>query len=88
VFNTTGSFNTGDYSNPTYDKLVSDSLHSNNPDAVLNEISFITEQQPGMFQPNPDVITAFSDRLAGPAASFEASSQYQYMPEYWYFTKR
>ncbi|HXY44803.1 MAG TPA: ABC transporter substrate-binding protein [Acidimicrobiales bacterium] len=87
IFNTTGSFNTGDYSNPTYDSLVNDSLHSDNPDAVLNEISFLTEQLPGMFQPNPDLITAFSNKLAGPASSFQASSQYQYMPEYWYFTK-
>jgi peptide/nickel transport system substrate-binding protein len=87
VFNTTGSFNTGDYSNPTYDNLVNDSLYSTNPRAVLAEISYITEQQPGMFQPNQDLITAFKNTLAGPAASFEASSQYQYMPEYWYFTK-
>ncbi|MGO9910609.1 MAG: ABC transporter substrate-binding protein, partial [Acidimicrobiales bacterium] len=88
VFNTTGSFNSGDYSNPTYDGLVNDSVHSNNPNAVLNEISYLTAQQPGLFQPNPDLITAFKSTLAGPAASFEASSQFQYMPEYWYFIKR
>jgi peptide/nickel transport system substrate-binding protein len=86
-FNTTGSFNSGDYSSTTYNNLVNDSLHSDNPNAVLNEISYITEQQPGMFQPNADLITAFKNNLRGPAASFEASSQYQYEPEYWYFAK-
>jgi peptide/nickel transport system substrate-binding protein len=87
VFNTTGTFNTGLYSDPTENKLIDDSLHSSNPNAVVNELSYITEQQPGMFQPNPDLITAFRNTLAGPAASFSASSQYQYEPEYWYFVK-
>ena len=64
----------GDYSNPTYDNLVNDSLHSNNPTPVLNEIRYITEQLVRMSEPNEDLITAFKNTLAGPAASFEASS--------------
>jgi hypothetical protein len=29
---------------------------------------------------------AFKDTLHGPPASFADASQYQYSPEYWYFT--
>jgi peptide/nickel transport system substrate-binding protein len=87
VFNTTGSFNTGEYSSATADALINDSVYSSNPKAVQSEISYITTQQPALFQPNPDLVTAFKNTLGGPSASFADSSQYQYSPEYWYFVK-
>jgi peptide/nickel transport system substrate-binding protein len=87
IFNTTGSFNTGDYSNPTADSLINASVYSSNPDAVQAEVSYITEQQPALFQPNPDLVTAFKNTLGGTQSSFAESSQYQYGPEFWYFVK-
>lgn len=87
IFNTTGSFNTGDYSNKKADALIQASLYSTNPRALTQELSYITFQQPAMFQPNADIITAFKNNLGGTSASFAASSQFQFEPEYWYFVK-
>jgi peptide/nickel transport system substrate-binding protein len=87
IFNTTGSFNTGGYSSPTADALIDASVNSSNPNAVQSEISYITTQQPALFQPNEDLVTAFKDTLGGPSGSFSDSSQYQFSPEYWYFVK-
>jgi peptide/nickel transport system substrate-binding protein len=87
IFNTTGSFNTGGYSSAKTDALINASVYSSNPDAVQNEISYVTAQQPALFQPNPDLVTAFKDTLGGTQASFTDSSQYQFSPEYWYFVK-
>jgi peptide/nickel transport system substrate-binding protein len=86
LFNTTGSYNIGGYSDPTADKDINASVNSLDNNAVYDELSYITAQQPGMFQPNADLIFAFKTNLHGPAASFADASQYQYSPEYWYFT--
>jgi len=88
LFNTTGSFNEGDYSDPVADRDISDSVSSLNNSAVTKEIAYITAQQPGLFQPNGDLVYAFKNTLAGPSASFADASQYQYSPEYWYFVKK
>jgi peptide/nickel transport system substrate-binding protein len=87
IFNTTGSFNEGGYSDPKADSLINASVYSSNSSAVQNELSYITQQQPALFQPNPDEVTAFKTSIGGPQASFADSSQYQFSPEYWYFTK-
>lgn len=87
VFNTTGSFNEGGYSDPKANALINASVYSTNPNAIQSEISYITEQQPALFQPNPDEVTAFKNNIGGSQASFADSSQYQYSPEYWYFVK-
>ena len=47
IFNTTGSFNSGGYSDPTADALITDSVNSSNPNAVKNEISYITAAAAG-----------------------------------------
>lgn len=87
IFNTSGSFNTGGYSDPKADSLINASVYSDNPNAVEAEASYITQQQPALFQPNEDLVTAFKNTIHGPANSFTDSSQYQYSPEYWYFVK-
>ena len=87
LFNTTGSFNEGGFSNKTVDADITASANSLNATALKKELSDVTRLQPGLFQPNADLIYAFKKNLAGPAASFESASQYQYSPEYWYFTK-
>ena len=87
VFNSTASSNLGSYSDPKADQLISSSLSSPNPSAVTAEASYLTQQQPGLFQANPDLVEVWKTTLSGPQASFESLTQYQLNPEYWYFTK-
>jgi peptide/nickel transport system substrate-binding protein len=87
LFNTTGSFNQGGFSDPQVDKDIQNSEFSLSNSAVQTELALVTAQQPGLFQPDEDRITAFKDTLSGPAASFEDASQYQFSPEFWYFKK-
>ena len=46
LFNTGGSDQIGDYSNPTADSLINASISGGNPTAVKNEASFLTMNQP------------------------------------------
>jgi peptide/nickel transport system substrate-binding protein len=93
LFNTTGSENLGDYSSPVANTLISDSITSPSASAVTNEASYLTLQQPGLFQPNPDggfgtaSIVVWSKSLSGAPQSFEGLTQDQWTPEYWFFTK-
>ncbi len=87
LFNTTGSFNQGGFSNPQLDTDIVNSEFSPNNTAVQKELTLVTYVQPGLFQPNEDRLRAFSDKLSGPAASFVDATQEQYSPEYWYFKK-
>jgi peptide/nickel transport system substrate-binding protein len=89
VFNTPASSNLGGYSNPQADKLINASITSPNPSAVTAEASYLTSQQPGLFQANPDAggIIVWKKILSGPPSSFESITQYQLNPEFWYFTK-
>jgi peptide/nickel transport system substrate-binding protein len=87
LFNTTGSFDIGGYSDPRTDKKIHDSEFSLNDLAVKSEASYITAQQPGLFEPNEDRIYAFRSNLHGPSASFAATSQFEPDVEYWYYTK-
>ncbi len=86
LFNTGGPSQVGDYSNPTADALINASIAGGNPSAVKNEASFLTENQPVQFQPNPDVIWAWKNSLSAvnPQA-WENLTQYYATPELWYF---
>jgi peptide/nickel transport system substrate-binding protein len=88
LFNTAGPFNFGGFSNPQVDKDIRSSVSSLDNTAVQTEMAYLTVQQPGLFQPNGDLVFAFKKTLAGPPASFADASQYQYSPEYWYFIKK
>jgi peptide/nickel transport system substrate-binding protein len=93
VFNCAGSSNIGGYCDPKADKLINDSLFSSNPTAVANEASYLTTQQPGLFQANPSSalesgsVLVWKKTLSGPPTSFATLTQYQINPELWYFTK-
>ena len=87
VFNSTGSSNLGGYVSAQADKLINASITSSNPAAVTAEASYLTAQQVGLFQPNPDLVQVWKTTLSGPPSSFESLTQYQLNPEYWYFTK-
>lgn len=88
IFNTGGSFNFGGYSDATANKLISNSVYGSNPNAVSQEASYLTEQQPALFTPASDFIYAVSKSLSGTNEnSFSALTQFQPLPQYWYFTK-
>jgi peptide/nickel transport system substrate-binding protein len=86
LFNQGGSYDIGGYNDPVANQDILNSVNSVDNTAVQTEISYITAQQPGLFQPNADLIFAYKNTLHGPSASFASASQYQYSPEYWYFT--
>jgi peptide/nickel transport system substrate-binding protein len=87
IFNSDGGLNLGGYSSPAADKLITASVASGDPAAVKAEASFLTANQPGLFQPNPDWIAVWKKTLSGPAASFANLTQANLTPEYWYFTR-
>lgn len=87
IFNTTGSFNFGGYSNKRVDSAIKSSEYSTSASAVKNELTLETKQQPGLFQPSADIIAAWKKKLSGPRASFASESQFVLEPNYWYWSK-
>jgi peptide/nickel transport system substrate-binding protein len=87
VFNTTGSFNSGAYSNPQADKLIRDSVFSNDPNALVKESNFLGQDLPGIFEPAPDNIWIWKKSLQGPADSFANLTQSYLTPEDWWRAK-
>lgn len=79
--------NLGDYSNATADALIRASVTGSNPAAVRNEASFLTMNQPVLFQPDWDYLWVWKDTVSGPPASFENLTQYAATPEFWYLTR-
>ena len=71
---------------PQADKLINASVTSGSASAVKNEASFLTAQQPSLFQPNPDDIAVWKNTVSGPPAAFESLTQYQLNPEQMYLT--
>ena len=87
IFSSGGSLNGGFYSNPQADKLIHASVTSNNSDAVKTEASYLTQQQPSLFQPNYDFITVWKNNVSGQPAAIESTTQYFLNPELMYLTK-
>jgi peptide/nickel transport system substrate-binding protein len=92
LFNSGGSGNIGGYSDPQADKLINASVSGTNPSALTSELSYITTQQPVLFEPAEDYATAggllaVSKTVSGDPNSFSAYTQNMLMPEFWYFTK-
>lgn len=85
IFNTGGSGNEGNYSDPTADRLIKASKFSSNPSAVRAEAAYLTKSLPGIFLPNQDLIFAWKG-ISGPPDSFANLTQYEFTPEYWYRT--
>ena len=93
VFNSSGSSNLGGYTDPKADSLITASINSPAASAVTSEASYLTTQQPGLFQPNPDsafgtsAILVWTKTLSGTPQSFEALTQSSWNTEYMFFTK-
>jgi len=50
IFNTSGTYNIGGYTDPKADQLIAASTASSNPAAVKAEANYLTLQQPSLFQ--------------------------------------
>jgi peptide/nickel transport system substrate-binding protein len=87
IFNTGGSDNGGFYNDAEANKLISASVNGGNPDAVKAEASYITAQQPSLFQPNNDFIIVWKDNVSGQPAAIQAMTQYYLNTELMYLTK-
>jgi peptide/nickel transport system substrate-binding protein len=87
IFNSKGTYNIGQYADAKADQLIAASTKSSDPAAVKAEASYLTQQQPGLFQPNVDLIETWKKTISGSPASFESLTQYQLNPEFWYPTK-
>jgi peptide/nickel transport system substrate-binding protein len=87
IFNTSGSDNGGFYNSAEANKLINASVSGGNPAAVKAEASYLTEQQPSLFQPNADAIVVWKDNVSGQPAAIQAMTQYYLNTELMYLTK-
>jgi peptide/nickel transport system substrate-binding protein len=88
LFNTGGGSQIGDYSDPTADTLILNSINSSNPAAVTKEAQFLTTNEPVLFEPNPDLIATWKSSISATLPqAFANLTQYYATPEYWYTTK-
>jgi peptide/nickel transport system substrate-binding protein len=87
IFNTGGSFNIGDYSDPKADSLINTSVYGPNKASVKNEAAYIATDLPALFEPDSDHVYAWKNTLSGPQSSFWELPQFSLDPEQWYFTK-
>jgi len=86
IFNGPGSENEGSYNNSTANSLINASVTGGNPAAVKTEASFLTENQPGLFEPDVDWISVWKTNLSAPVAVWSATTQYYIDAEYMSFT--
>jgi len=88
LFNTGGTNQVGDYSNPMADALINASISGADPAAVRAEAAFLTADQLVQFHPNPDHIWAWKSTLSAQyPQAFQNLTQYYATPEFWYFTR-
>ena len=86
LFNTGGSNQVGNYSNPQADQLIQASITSTDPGAVKAEAQFLTTDQPTLFMPNPDQVWAWKTTLSAQnPEAWENLTQFYATPEFWYF---
>jgi peptide/nickel transport system substrate-binding protein len=86
-FNGGGSLNGGSYNDPEANKLINASVTGGSPDAVKAEASYLTQQQPSLFQPNADSIIVWKTNVSGQPAAIQAMTQYYLNTELMYLTK-
>jgi peptide/nickel transport system substrate-binding protein len=85
LFATGAGSNSGNYSDPTMDKLIQET-HTSNSLAVFHQYAtYGAEQLPFLWipQPNPFQIQAVTSKLH----NVTFSPMFTLLPEYWYFTK-
>jgi peptide/nickel transport system substrate-binding protein len=88
IFNTTGSFDSGGYSDPKMNALINASVYGSNPNAVTQEASYEAQALPALFLPNSDYIWAVSNRVSGTPQSWLGQTQYGFWPQFWWVNKK
>jgi peptide/nickel transport system substrate-binding protein len=87
VFNTGGAFNSGQYSNPTLDKLINESTVSTSLDAYHAYENLVVKEEPWIWQPLPENLIAVANNLHGYGITSEFTSGFgQIYPQFWHFT--
>ena len=82
IFNTTGAENEGSYSSAEANTLINNSVNDGNPNAVKAEASYLTMQQPGLFQPDVDQVNVWKSSISGPQDAFSTlTADYIYAEE-------
>jgi peptide/nickel transport system substrate-binding protein len=88
LFNTGGSGQIGDYSDPKADSLINASISSSNPAAVSDELSYLDTAEPVLWQPLRDHVYVWKTSVSSTTPkAFESLTQYDPTPELWYITK-
>jgi peptide/nickel transport system substrate-binding protein len=86
--NTGGGGQIGDYSNPTADSLINASVSGSNPNAVVSEAEYMTENLPVLWQPVLDYPWTWKSSVStSQPQAMEVLTQYGVTPEFWYLTK-
>jgi peptide/nickel transport system substrate-binding protein len=83
LFATGAGSNSGNYSNPQMDSLITATHTSSDIATFHNYATYGAQQLPFIWTPNPYGIEAVSNKLHN--VTFNAL--YTFLPEYWYFTK-
>ena len=85
LFATGAGSNSGNYSDPTMDKLIQETHTSSSLSTFDQYANYAAQQLPFMFvpSPNPYQISAVTSSLHG----VSYSPLFTLLPEYWYFTK-
>jgi len=83
LFQTGAGSNSGSYSNSTMDSLIAQTHTSSSLDVFHNYATFVAQQLPYIWMPNPYAIQAVNSKLH----NVSANALYTLLPEYWYFTK-
>src|ERR1700722_649222 len=83
LFATGAGSKSGNYSDPTLDKLIEATHTSSSLSTFNNYATYGAQQLPFLYQPAPYAIQAVSSKLQG--VTFNAL--YTLLPEYWHFTK-
>lgn len=88
VENPGAGFNAGDYDDPTANKLMNDSIHSANVDAVKTEANYFAHDLPVFYIANGDFTIAVNTHKVGSQPDgWTVMTQQQWMPQYWYSVK-
>ena len=83
IFQTGAGSNSGSYSNPTEDSLISGTHTSSSLSLFKQYATFTAQQIPFIWLPENYPVQAVSSKLQG--VTF--NPLYTMLPEYWYFTK-
>lgn len=88
VWSTEGAYNGGHYSNEKADALINASVTGASKEALSEEATFLGEDLPVLFMPNPANIVVWKKDLSGEADAFANLTQNFQTPEFWYYTEK